>query len=153
MMSGVDSQDGAGQTSFLRELLRQFRAQQEEAWDGKSDGEVLAPLLSRDLGDDPSTEEPDPEVFWRIEVFYTAIARTIEARTGVACSVMLRMHHEGFGRVVLLAGRLVVLDRTLRDVRRFGFGAVAKLAAAGERGAAVGAHLVERFPELARRAD
>ncbi len=141
-----------GETSFLRELVRQFRAVDESAWDGKTDGEVVAPLVvrrerRRAEGD---AAAPDPEVFWRIEVFYQAVARTIEARTGVPCAPMLRMHHEGFGRVVVLAGRLVVVSKALRDVHRFGFDSLEALVEAGERLVAVGAALIERYPDVAR---
>jgi probable nitrogen fixation protein len=33
---------------------------------------------------------------------------------------MTKMSHEGFGRTVLTTGRLIVVNRHLRDVHRFG---------------------------------
>ncbi|HUK66778.1 MAG TPA: NifX-associated nitrogen fixation protein [Anaeromyxobacteraceae bacterium] len=139
--------------SFLRELIRQFRAQDtQHSWDGKSDREVLAPLIvTRDKRRDGlAPDEPDPDVFWRIEMFYNAVGLAIEARTGVVCTPMLKMHHEGFGRLALLGGRLVVVNKFLRDVQRFGFESLDKLIEAGEKLVASGIEMIERFPEVAR---
>jgi probable nitrogen fixation protein len=146
----------AQEPSFLRELVRQFRAQDtQHSWDGKSDREVLAPLIvTRDRRKDGSSpEEPDPDVFWRIEIFYNAVGLAIEARTGIVCTPMLKMHHEGFGRLALLGGRLVVVNKFLRDVQRFGFDSVEKLIEAGEKLVSSGIEMIERFPEAARYCD
>jgi probable nitrogen fixation protein len=48
--------------------------------------------------------DPDPETLWRMDLFYNAIALSIERETKVMVSPMLKMHHEGFGRQVLIAG-------------------------------------------------
>ena len=45
----------------------------------------------------------------------------------------MKVSHEGFGRVVLIAGRLVVFAKSLRDVHRFGFESLEKLAAEGAK--------------------
>ncbi len=143
----------AGGSTFLRELVRQFRAHdQRDAWDGKSDWELLAPLIAREAGRKPDRPDgtEDPDVFWRIEMFYGAVGLAIEARTGIACTPMLKMHHEGFGRVVLLAGRLVVVSKFLRDAQRFAFESLAKLSEAGEKLVASGVEMIERFPQVAR---
>jgi probable nitrogen fixation protein len=142
----------ASEASFLRELLRQFRANQGgSAWDGKSDEELLAPLLiARERRRDPVPDDPDPDVFFRIELFYGAVGLAIEGRRGIVCTPMLKMHHEGFGRVVLLAGRLVVVNRFLREARKFGFESIEKLTDAGERLVASGVEMIDRFPEVAR---
>lgn len=141
-------------SAFLRELARLYRAQGTGgAWDGKTDGELLAPyVVGRERRRDAVEEGPDPEVFWRIELFYQAVGLAIELRTGVPCTPMLKMHHEGFGRVVLVAGRLVAVSRFVRDARRFGFDSVEALAEAGERLVSDGAAMVESFPEAARYA-
>jgi len=142
-----------GDGSFLRELVRQFRAHGANgSWDGKTDGELLRPLVvGRERRRDIAVlSEVDPEVFWRIELFYNAVGLSLESRTGVVCTTMLKMHHEGFGRVVLLAGRLVVVNKFLRDVQRFGFESLEKLNDAGEKLVAGGVEMIERFPEAAR---
>lgn len=111
-------------TPFIKLLARQMRAQDPTgAWDQKSDEEVLRPyVLDREARRKlPVSGDPDPDVLWRLEIFYSAVGLAIEARTGVPCAPIMQMHHEGFGRMVLVSGRLVVLNKFLRDVHRFGF--------------------------------
>ncbi len=138
---------------FVRELVKQFRAQDAHgAWDRKSDLALLEPLIV-DRGKRkriPIIGDPDPDVLWRLELFYNAVGLALERRTGVMVSTMMNMHHEGFGRLVLIAGRLVVVNRHLRDVHRFGFDTLEKLATEGEKLVAAGAELIERYPEVAR---
>jgi probable nitrogen fixation protein len=150
MFGDAPQLESTGESSFVRELVRQLRAHQGgNAWDGKTDEELLAPLLlSRQPR--PDDDEDDPDVFFRIELFYGAVGLAIEARRGIACTPLLKMHHEGFGRVVLLAGRLVVVNRFLRDARGFGFETLEKLADAGEKLVASGVEMIDRFPEVAR---
>jgi probable nitrogen fixation protein len=138
----------AGDGTFLRELARELRNEHgDAAWDGKDDGEVLAPLVA------PASDgEPDPDVFWRIELYFTAVGRAIEQAAGVPCRVMMRMHHEGHGIVVLLAGRLVVVRAALQDAHRFRFESLDHLARAGADLVEGGLLMIERFPEAARHA-
>jgi probable nitrogen fixation protein len=61
----------------------------------------------------------------------------------------MKMHHEGFGRMVLIAGRLVVVSKQLRDVHRFGFDSLAKLAEEGDKLVAAGIETIRKYPEVA----
>ena len=61
---------------------------------------------------------------------------------------MMKMSHEGFGRLVLMAGRLVVVNKHLRDVHRFGFESMEKLAAEGEKLVAAGVEMLRQFPDV-----
>jgi probable nitrogen fixation protein len=65
-------------------------------------------------------------------------------------SPVMALSHEGFGRVVLTAGKLVVLAKTLRDVHRFGFEDLAALEAEGEKAVELAVKTIEAFPEVAR---
>jgi probable nitrogen fixation protein len=138
---------------FVKELIKQWRAQDAHgAWEGKSDAELLAPYLltqeqRREL---PIMGDPDPDTLWRLELFYNAVGLAIERATGVMVAPMMKMHHEGFGRLVLIAGRLIVINKHLRDVHRFGFNSLEKLAAEGERLVAAGIEMVNKFPEVAK---
>jgi probable nitrogen fixation protein len=62
----------------------------------------------------------------------------------------MKLHHEGFGRLALTAGRLIVINKNLRDVHRFGFESVEKLEQEGERLVATGLDWIEKYPEVAR---
>lgn len=138
-----DTDAGLMAAPFVRELIKQIRAQDAHgAWDGKSDEKLLAPyiLTAEQRRAIPIIGDPDPETLWRLELFYNAVGLSIERATGIMVAPMMKMHHEGFGRLVLIAGRLVVVNKHLRDVHRFGFASLAKLA---ETGAALVGDAVE----------
>jgi probable nitrogen fixation protein len=84
-----------------------------------------------------------------MELFFNAVALAIEKATGVMISPMLKMHHEGFGRMVLIGGRLIVVNKQLRDVHRYGFDNLGKLAAEGEKFVNGGIEMICKFPEVA----
>jgi probable nitrogen fixation protein len=62
---------------------------------------------------------------------------------------MTKMSHEGFGRTVLTTGRLIVVNRHLRDVHRFGFPTLAKLAETGNKYVKDGIAMIEKYPDVA----
>ena len=100
--------------------------------------------------DIPIIGDPDPDVMWRIGKFYDAVGLLIEKRTGCMASQMQKMSHEGFGRIVLIAGKLVVVSKHLRDVHRFGFETWAKLAEAGDKLVGDAAATIDTYPDAAR---
>jgi probable nitrogen fixation protein len=138
---------------FVRELIKQWRAQDAHgAWDGKSDAQLLDPyILDRERRKQiPLMGDPDPETIWRLELFYNAVGLSIERATGVMVTPMMKMHHEGFGRMILAAGRLIVVNKQLRDVHRFGFDSMQKLAEEGEKFVTAGVQMINTYPEVAR---
>ncbi|WP_298139692.1 NifX-associated nitrogen fixation protein [Acidiferrobacter sp.] len=144
--------DATLQSPFMRELVKQWRAQDTHgAWDSRSDRDLLAPYIvdkakRREI---PIIGDPDPETLWRLELFYNAVGLCVERRTGVMAQPMIKMHHEGFGRLVLLAGRIVVVNKHLRDVHRYGYPTFAALAAEGDRLVADAVVMIEQYPDLA----
>jgi probable nitrogen fixation protein len=140
-------------TPFMKALVRLVRAQDTHgSWEQKSDAEVLKDyIVTREQRREmPIIGDPDPDILWRIEMFYTAIGLAAEGRTGVIAGPMMKMSHEGFGRLVLLAGNLVALSRHLRDVHRFGFENFAKMAAEGEKYLAKTVEAIEAHPEVSK---
>ncbi len=138
---------------FLAELVKQWRAQDAHgAWDRKSDADLLEPyVLTREKRREiPIIGDPDPETLWRIELFYSAVGLAIERVTGCMVTPMMKMHHEGFGRMILAAGRLIVVNKQLRDTHRFGFESMTKLSDEGEKLVAAGVAMIEKFPDVAR---
>jgi probable nitrogen fixation protein len=138
---------------FLCELVRQIRAQDTYGlWDDKPDRNLLAPFVidKQKARATPLSGDPEPQVLARLEQFYGAVALSIEKRCGLMASPVLQLTPEGFGRIVLVCGRLAVMRKTLRDVHRFGFASLEKLEVEGE--ALVGAALqwIERFPDCSR---
>ena len=138
---------------FFRELVKQWRAQDSYgAWEKKSDNELLAPYVldKEQRRAIPIIGDPDPEILWRVELFYNAVGLATERASGVMVSPMMKMSHEGFGRMVLIAGRLIVVNKQLRDVHRFGFPSMEKLAEEGDKLVAGALEMIEKFPEVAR---
>lgn len=133
---------------FSREVARQVRAHDSYGVsEGKSDRELLAGFLTDKA---PPIGNPDARALARLDQFYAAVALLIEKTAGLMASPVLQLSPEGFGRVVLVCGRLVVASKTLRDVHRFGFPTLARMESEG--GALVNAALrwIERFPQAAR---
>jgi len=138
---------------FLKELVKQWRAQDlHGSWDKMSDLDLIEPyiLTKEKRREIPIMSDPDPDTLWRMELFYNAVGLTIERITGVMVSPIMNLHHEGFGRLVLTAGRLIVINKNLRDVHRFGFPSVEQLEAEGERLVATALEWIEKYPEVAR---
>ena len=141
------------ESAFIQELVKQWRAQDTNgAWDRKTDFDLLAPYIvtKTQRREIPIIGDPDPEMLWRVELFFNAVGLAIERRTGVMVSPMMKMHHEGFGRMVLLAGRLVVVNKQLRDVHRFGFENLEALSDEGTKYVEAGVKMIEEFPNVAR---
>jgi probable nitrogen fixation protein len=138
---------------FLNELAKQYRAQDTYGtWDGKSDATLLDPYIidKEKRKEIPIMGDPDPETLWRLELFYNAVGLSVERRTGIMVSPMMKMSHEGFGRMVLTAGRLVVINKYLRDVHRFGFNDMDKLGEEGGKLVDAAVEMIEKFPEVAK---
>ena len=142
----------AAETPFIKELIKIWRAQDSHgAWESKSDLSLLDPYIvdkaaRRAL---PIIGDPDPETIWHIELFFNAVALSIERASGVMVSPMLKMSHEGFGRMVLIGGRLIVVNKQLRDVHRFGFDNLDRLAEEGAKYVNSGLEMIGKFREVA----
>ncbi|MBB1073796.1 NifX-associated nitrogen fixation protein [Rhodoferax sp. 4810] len=138
---------------FVQQLIKQLRAQDMNGtWDNKSDLQLLKPYIhtAEERRALPILGDPDPETLWHLELFYNAISVAIERETGQMVSPMMKMSHEGFGRMVLLAGRLVVVNKQLRDVHRFGFASLAKLSEAGTKFLNEAVTMIRTYPEVAQ---
>jgi probable nitrogen fixation protein len=140
------------QDPFIRELIKQLRAQDTHGtWEGKADIKLLEPyiLTAEQRKALPLMGDPDPETLWRLDLFHNAIGLCIERATGCMVSPMTKMSHEGFGRTVLTTGRLIVVNRYLRDVHRFGYPSLKKLAETGGKLVAEGIKMIETYKEVA----
>ncbi|MGJ0506881.1 MAG: NifX-associated nitrogen fixation protein [Methylocystis sp.] len=138
---------------FIKELIKVWRAQDTHGtWERKADVSLLDPYIvtKEQRREIPIIGDPDPEILWRLELFYNAVGLAIERRTGCMVQPMMKMSHEGFGRLILTTGRLIVVNKHLRDVHRFGFDSLEKLAAEGSKLVDAGVEMIEKFPDVAR---
>ena len=137
---------------FVKTLVRVVRAEDTfGVWERKSDAEILADFIvtKEQRRQIPIIGDPDPDVLGRVEKFYIAVGLDIERATGRMASPMMKMSHEGFGRVILSVGRLVVISKSLRDVHRFGFESFDKLAEAGEKLVDDARKWIDAYPAVA----
>jgi probable nitrogen fixation protein len=150
--AGLSADEAALATPFLKTLVRLVRAEDAYGtWEKRSDADLLKDfILTKDQRRAiPIIGDPDPDVLWRVEKFYAAIGLAIEAEAGHIASPMMKMSHEGFGRVILTVGRLVVLSKSLRDVHRWGHDDLTKLAEAGTKAVGEACEMIAKFPEVA----
>jgi len=148
----LSADEAALATPFLKTLVRLVRAEDAYGtWEKRSDADLLKDfiLTKEQRRAIPIIGDPDPDVLWRVEKFYAAIGLAIEAEAGHIASPMMKMSHEGFGRVILMVGRLVVLSKSLRDVHRWGHDDLTKLAEAGTKAVAEACEMIAKFPEVA----
>jgi probable nitrogen fixation protein len=148
-----ESEEALLKDPFIVELIKQLRAQDTHGtWEGKSDAKLLSPYIitAEQRREMPMMGDPDPETLWRLDLFHNAIGLAIERATGCMVSPMMKMSHEGFGRAVLTTGRLIVVNRYLRDVHRFGYPSLKKLAEAGSKLVAEGIKMIETYNDVAK---
>ena len=136
-----------------RELLRQMRGidtygtLDNAADEDILDGFVMTKERRREV---PIVGDPDELTVARLKAFYNALAVLVEQRTGLMAVTLVHLHYEGFGRALVVVGKLVVCDRTLRDVHRFGFASLEKLEADLLKLVAASVTLIETHADVAR---
>jgi probable nitrogen fixation protein len=140
------------QTDFIKEMLRQTRALDSYGqWDGKSAPEILdAYVLTRERKREiPVIGDPDEQIIARVKSFHNAIAVLIEKECSLMAVPFVQLTHEGFGRALIIVGKLVAMDRTLRDVHRFGFESLSKMKTEADKYLSVALEVIGKHPEVA----
>jgi len=118
------------ESDFVIEMVRQMRAVDTYGtYDNWPAARILEPfVLTREKKREiPVIGDPDEITLSRVKAFYNAIAALIEKECGLMAVPMLNLTHEGFGRAIITVGKLVVMDRTLRDVHRFGYDSLSRM--------------------------
>ena len=140
------------QADFVKEIAKQIRAiDTYDTYQGWSDAKVLDPLIltkerKREI---PIIGDPDDITIARVKAFYNSVASLIEKKTKLMAVPVINLTHEGFGRAFVIVGKLIVVDKTLRDVHRYGFPSFAKLNEEGDKAVAKALELIEAYPEVA----
>jgi len=122
---------------FIEELVRQLRATDQFGnWAKISDEELLVKKYVKtkeDLKALPIIADIDEILIDDIKMIFKAIALQFERQTGVMCNVVMEMSHEGFGRCIVIAGRIVLVDKYFKDAHRFSFRTIEKLYEEGDK--------------------
>ena len=62
---------------------------------------------------------------------------------------MINITHEGFGRALIMVGKLIVVDKILRDTHRFGFSSLADLVEKSDKAIERALGLIEKYNSAA----
>lgn len=110
---------------FIETLISQLRAMDQfGTWAKKSDEELLSEKYVKskeDLKNIPIIADIDEMQIKDIRLIFQSIALAFELKTGVMCSVVMEMSHEGFGRAVVLAEKIVITNKFFKDAHRYSF--------------------------------
>jgi len=148
----VDEADPVLESDFMKEMVKQMRAVDTygmyETW---TSARILDPfVLTKERKHEiPVIGDPDEITMARVKAFYNAIATLIEKECGLMAVPMINLTHEGFGRAVITVGKLVVVDKTLRDVHRFGYPSLSKMKDEADKLLSVATTLVGEHPAVA----
>ena len=146
------AQDPLLSTEFILEMSKQMRAVDSYGtYDGWPVDRILAPYVvtKEQRRAIPVIGDPDEILLARIKAFYNAIASLIEKECGQMAVPMINITHEGFGRAVITVGKLVVMDKTLRDVHRYGYESLSKMKDEADKLLSVALEIVGKHPEVA----
>lgn len=131
------------ESDFMKEIDKQIQVlNARSGGDDWSLTGILSPFLS-------TGEGKYETVLSRLGAFYNAIALLIERECGLAARPMIDLSREGQGRAVITTGKLVVMDRRLRDVHRFGFPSLSKMKDEADKILSVALEIIGKYPEVA----
>ena len=123
--------------AFTEELIRQLRATDQFGnWSKMSDEELLTKKFVKtkeQLKEIPIIADIDEMLIGEIKMIYKAIALQFERKTGIMCNVVMEMSHEGFGRCIVIADKIVLVDKYFKDAHRFGYRTLEKLYEDGQK--------------------
>lgn len=140
------------ETDFIKEMVNQMRAiDSYGTYDGWPVERILAPyILTKDQRREiPVIGDPDEQTLSRVKAFYNGIATLIEKECGLMAVPMMNITHEGFGRALITVGKLVVMDRTVRDVHRYGYDSLSKMKDEADKLLSVALQIIGAHREVA----
>ena len=141
------------ETDFAREMVRQMRAiDTYGTYDNWSKEKILDPFImtKERKAEIPVVGDPDEVTMSRVSAFYNSIACLIEKECKLMAVPMINLSPEGFGRAIISVGKLIVVDRTLRDVHRFGFKSASKMKDEADKILSVALNIISAHPEVAK---
>lgn len=148
----ISEDDAVLETDFASEMVRQMRAiDTYGTYDDWTIAKILEPfVLTKEMKREiPIVGDPDEIVMARVKAFYNAIASMIEKECKLMAVPMINLSHEGFGRVIITVGKLLVVDKTLRDVHRFGFPSLSKMKDEADKLLSVALEIIGKHSDVA----
>lgn len=149
MATLVVAEDDANLNSeIVLDLIKQLRAiDTYDTYEGWSAARIVDPIVltkerKREI---PIVGDPDGLTVARLKAYYNSLASLIEKRTGLMAAPIVHLSHEGFGRALIMVGKLIVVDKILRDVHRWGFASLEDLCEKSDKTIANAAALIEKY--------
>jgi probable nitrogen fixation protein len=134
---------------FLKELVKQIRAlDMYGVWEKEADASLLTTKYIKtkeQLKEIPIIADISKETITDLRMILQAVALAFEGKTGVMANVCLEMSHEGFGRGVVIADKIVLMDKYFKDAHRFSFPTLEKLTEEGDKYLAKAVETYEKF--------
>lgn len=148
----VQDDDAYLNSDIVQDLIKQLRAiDTYDTYDGWSSAKVVDPIVltkerKREI---PIIGDPDGLTIARLKAYYNSLASLIEKRSGLMAAPIVHLTHEGFGRALIMVGKLVVVDKVLRDTHRFGFASLEDMAEKSEKIIVKALELIEKYNNAA----
>jgi probable nitrogen fixation protein len=148
----VQEDDAYLHSDIVQDLIKQLRAiDTYDTYDGWPNARVVDPIVltkerKREI---PIIGDPDGLTIARLKAYYNSLASLIEKRSGLMAAPIVHLTHEGFGRALIMVGKLVVVDKILRDTHRFGFASLEDLCEKSDKTIAKAIELIEKYNNAA----
>jgi probable nitrogen fixation protein len=126
----VQENDTNLSSDIVKDLIKQLRAiDSYDTYDGWSEAKIIDPIvLTKERKQSiPVIGDPDEITIARLKAYYNSLATLIEKKSGLMAAPVVHLSHEGFGRALIMVGKLIVVDKILRDTHRFGFSSLEDL--------------------------
>jgi len=148
----VEENDPSLEKDFVGEMIKQLNALDSYGtYEGWSKAKIVDPLvLTKERKKEiPIIGDPDEITISRVKAYYSALATSIEQETGLMAVSLVNISHEGFGRALIMIGKLIVVDKVLRDIHRFGFRTLDEMCEQSDKLIARAKELVEKYNNAA----
>ncbi|WP_027159437.1 NifX-associated nitrogen fixation protein [Methylobacter luteus] len=135
-------------SELVQDLIKQLRAIDTfDTYDGWSPAKIIDPIVltkerKREI---PVIGDPDGITIARIKAYYNSLASLIEKRCGLMAVPVVNLSHEGFGRAFVIVGKLIVVDKILRDVHRWGFPSLETMCEQSDKTIENALNLIEKY--------
>jgi probable nitrogen fixation protein len=150
----IQENDPVLDSVLMTEMVKQMRAiDTYGTYDTWSTAKILDPFVmtKERKAEIPIVGDPDEITMARVKAFYNAIASLIEQECKLMAVPLIVLSHEGFGRAIITVGKLVVVDKTLRDVHRFGFKNLSKMKDQADTLLSIALQIISEHPDVAKK--
>lgn len=144
----VAENDSSLKSDIVQDMIKQLRAIDSfGTYDGWSDAKIIDPLvLTKERKQAiPVIGDPEEITIARVKAYYNSLSSLIEKKSSLMAVPMINITHEGFGRALIMVGKLVVADKVLRDIHRWGFPSLEKMVEQTDATIAKALSLIEKY--------